>query len=134
MENCVFCKIVNGEIPSLKIYEDEYTLVFMAKSEDVDGHMLVIPKKHVINLFDCNLETINQIMFTVKKVSNYCVNECGYSGVNLLHASNESAGQSIPHFHIHLIPRKNNDNIDAWPKFTGTNLEREEVYKKLKMS
>jgi len=132
--DCVFCKIINGELPSFKVYEDQYTLVFMDISKDVDGHMLAIPKKHYKNILDCDTETLSHLMQTVKKVSNHCVNNCGYNGVNLLNASDESAGQTVPHFHIHIIPRKANDNIDAWPKFHGAKNELEVSCKNLKFN
>ena len=98
----------------MKVYEDEHTLVFMDIAKDVDGHMLAIPKKHIKNILDCDTETLGQLMTAVKKVSNHCIEVCGYDGVNLLNASDESAGQSVPHFHIHIIPRKKGDGIDAW--------------------
>ena len=72
-------------------------------------------------------------MNCVKKVSNHLVDNCGYDGVNLLNASDESAGQSVPHFHIHIIPRKNNDEIDAWPTFDGAKQEIEKTWEKIKM-
>lgn len=131
--DCTFCKIVNGEIPSLKVYEDEQTMVFMDIAKDVDGHMVAIPKKHVKNILDCDVDTLGHLLATVKKVSNHCVDNCGYEGVNLLNASDESAGQSVPHFHIHIIPRSSNDNVDAWPKFDGANCEIAEIYKKVRM-
>ena len=130
---CVFCKIVAGEIPSMKVYEDEHTLVFMDIAGDVDGHMLAVPKKHVKNILDCDLDTLNHVMVAVKRVANHCVTNCGYEGVNLLNASDESAGQSVPHFHIHMIPRKNDDEVDAWPKFEGAKCEIEEVWKKIRL-
>ncbi len=128
---CVFCKIVAGEIPSMKVYEDEHSLVFMDIAGDVDGHMLAVPKRHVKNILDCDLDTLNHLMSAVKKVSNHCVENCGYQGVNLLNASDESAGQSVAHFHIHLIPRKNGDEVDAWPKFDGAKCEIEDMWKKI---
>ena len=100
--DCIFCKILNGEIPSLKVYEDEYTMVFMDIAKDVDGHMVAIPKKHIKNILDCDVDTLSHLMSTVKKVANYCVDKCGYEGVNLLNASDASAGQSVPHFQIWL--------------------------------
>jgi histidine triad (HIT) family protein len=103
-------------------------------SKDVDGHMLAIPKKHYKNILDCDTETLSHLMQTVKKVSNHCVNNCGYNGVNLLNASDESAGQSVSHFHIHIIPRKANDNIDAWPKFNGAEHEITTMCNKLKFN
>ena len=130
---CVFCKIVAGEIPSMKVYEDEYSLVFMDIAGDVDGHMLAVPKKHVKNILDCDVDTLDHLMRAMKRVSNHCVKSCGYEGINLLNASDESAGQSVAHFHIHLIPRKSEDGIDAWPKFEGARQGIEEIWKKIKL-
>lgn len=133
MDNCVFCKIIRGEIPSYKIYEDEYTFAFLDIAKDVDGHILVVPKKHVKNILDCDVETLKHVMETVKKVSNHLVETIGYDGVNLLNASDESAGQTVAHFHVHIIPRKQNDGVNAWPKFDGAKYDINEIYQKLKM-
>lgn len=129
--NCIFCKIASGDAPSLKVYEDEHTMVFMDIAKDVDGHMVAIPKKHIKSILDCDTDSLNRLMQTVKKVSDHCVSKCGYDGVNLLNASEESAGQSVPHFHIHIIPRKKGDGVDAWPQFDGAKHKIEEIHKKL---
>lgn len=133
MNGCVFCKIANGEIPSAKVYEDEWTMAFMDIAKDVDGHILVIPKAHRKNILDCDGETLNRLMAAVKKVSVHLTENCGYTGVNLLNASDESAGQSVPHFHIHIIPRKTGDGIDAWPHFDGAKEDAEEVFRRIRM-
>ena len=101
---CTFCRIVSGEIPSMKVYEDEHSLVFMDIARDVDGHMLAVPKKHVENILDCDEETLRHLIHAVKTVSEHCL-QCGYAGVNLLNASGTCAGQSVAHFHIHIITR-----------------------------
>ena len=131
--DCVFCKIISGALPCYKVYEDEHTLAFMDIAKDVDGHMVVIPKKHVKFILDCDEETLAHLMAAVKKISNHLVDNCGYDGVNLLNASDESAGQSVPHFHIHIIPRKHGDGLDTWPKFDGATREIEEICEKIKM-
>lgn len=131
--SCIFCKIVNGEVPSRKVYEDEHTLVFMDIAKDVDGHMVAIPKKHVESILDCDRDTLARLMDTVKKVSLHCTESCGYEGVNLLSACGKSAGQSVPHFHLHLIPRRHGDGIDAWPSFTGATCDIEEIFEKIKI-
>ena len=131
--DCVFCKIVRGELPCRKIYEDDDTLAFLDAAADVDGHTLVIPKKHVKNILDCDRETLGHLMDTVQKVSKFYVESCGFFGVNLLNASGETAGQSVPHFHIHLIPRKADDKIDAWPHFTGSKRPAEEMHALLRL-
>ena len=131
---CVFCGIVNGNIPKRQIYEDEYTVAFLDIANDVDGHTIVIPKNHVVNILDCDYDTLTRLMRTVKLISNHYVERCGYQGVNLLNASGIEAQQSIPHFHIHIIPRKSNDNIDAWPSFNGSNQSADEMLQVLKIN
>ena len=133
MSDCIFCKIASGEIQGMRIYEDAETLAFMDLAKDVDGHVLVIPKKHCKNILDCDAETLSAVMNTVKKVSLHLTEKCGYDGVNLLNASDESAGQSMPHFHIHIIPRRKNDGIDAWPAFTGAKEEIADVFERIRM-
>lgn len=133
MNDCVFCKIVRGEIPSMKVYEDENTLVFMDIAGDVDGHMLAVPKMHVKSIFDCDADTLRHLMDTVQRVARHLTGHCGYEGVNLLNASDESAGQSLPHFHIHIIPRKTGDGIDAWPALPGITAPIAETHNRLRL-
>jgi histidine triad (HIT) family protein len=132
-KDCIFCKIIKGDIPSYKIYEDKYTYVFLDIAKDVDGHILVIPKTHFKNILDCDLETLSHVIKTLKKISNHLVNNCGYEGINILNANDESAGQTVAHFHIHIIPRKSNDGIKAWPNFTGATEDLDIIYNNLKM-
>lgn len=133
MCDCIFCKIIAGSAPCMKIYEDEHTFSFMDIAKDVDGHILVIPKVHTKNILDCDEETLIHLMRTVKRISNHLTDNCGYDGVNILNASDESAGQSVPHFHIHMIPRRKNDGIDAWPKFEGAKEQAIKIWEKIKL-
>lgn len=133
MSDCIFCKIASGEIQGMRVYEDAETLAFMDLAKDVDGHVLVIPKKHCKNILDCDAETLSAVMNTVQKVSLHLTEKCGYDGVNLLNASDESAGQSMPHFHIHIIPRRKNDGIDAWPSFAGAKEEIADVFGRIRI-
>lgn len=133
MTDCIFCGIANGRIPGKVVYEDADICVFLDIAHDVDGHMLAVPKKHVKSLLDCDGETLARLMQAVKKVADHCVRQCGYEGVNLLNASGESAGQSVAHFHIHIIPRKAGDGIDAWPHFPGGTQPDEEMLERLRM-
>lgn len=134
MENCIFCKIIAGEIPSMKIYEDEYTYAFLDIAKDVDGHTLVIPKKHSESLLECDSETLGHVMDSVKKISSHYVKNCGYEGVNLFNCTNECAGQSVFHFHMHIIPRKSGDGIKGVPSFDGAKNPLEETLGKLKIN
>lgn len=133
VSDCIFCEIAEGSIPSKKIYEDGQTAAFMDIAGDVDGHILVIPKKHAKNILDCDEETLAALMKTVKKISMHLTQNCGYEGVNLLNADGESAGQSVPHFHIHIIPRSTGDGIDAWPHFEGAKEDADSVFERIKM-
>ena len=136
MSDCVFCKIAKGEIPGLRVYEDEHTLAFMDIAMDVDGHMLVIPKEHAVNILDCGHEALAHVMHTVKIVSNLLTDNCGYDGVDLMCANGEAAGQTMPHLHIHIIPRRMHDGLGAkgeWPSFPGTKRDIREVYEEVRM-
>lgn len=134
MENCIFCKIIAGEIPGMKIYEDEYTYAFLDIAKDVDGHTLVIPKKHSESLLECDSETLGHVMDSVKKISSHYVKNCEYEGVNLFNCTNECAGQSVFHFHMHIIPRKSGDGIKGVPSFDGAKNPLEETLGKLKIN
>jgi histidine triad (HIT) family protein len=133
MNRCVFCRIIQGELPSKKVYEDENTLIFMDIAGDVDGHLVAVPKVHCKSLLDCPPKNLRDLMDALQRVSRHLTENCGYDGVNLLHASEESAGQSVPHLHMHLIPRKKADGIDAWPAFPGSSLPLEEVHRHITM-
>ena len=133
MKNCIFCKIVSGEAPSMKVYEDDFTLAFMDIAADVDGHICVIPKVHCESILDCDNETLSKLIDTVKKVSEHLTKNCGYDGVNLLNASGKAADQSVGHFHIHIIPRKENDGLNTWPTLPGAKEEIKTVFERIKM-
>ncbi|MCM1130653.1 MAG: HIT family protein [Roseburia sp.] len=132
--DCVFCKIINGELPSYKIYEDEHTYAFLDIAKDVDGHTIVIPKKHITNVMDCDTETISKVADAIRLISKHYVEDLGYDGVNILNASGKAAEQSVFHLHFHIIPRKENDGLHAWPVFLGTKHSLEDMHKFLKLN
>lgn len=109
---CIFCEIANGNIPSKKVYEDEYTLAFLDLSQTTKGHTLVIPKQHVASIEEVDLDTLNHVNATVLKVIPLLKEKCHCLGFNVLTNANEVAGQTVPHFHVHIIPRYDqNDTI-----------------------
>ena len=114
MDNCIFCKILKGDVPSYKIYEDDKTYAFLDIANDSYGHTVVIPKKHCINVLDCDETDFQAVMAAVQKISRHYVNDCGFTGVNILNASGKSAQQSVFHLHIHIIPRKEGDGLNTW--------------------
>lgn len=132
-ENCIFCRIARGEAPCRKIYEDEAVLAFLDIAQDAEGHTIVIPKKHCTSLLDCPDETYARLMETVKRISEYYVNQCGYEGVNVMNASGEAAQQSVPHLHFHIIPRKGGDGLNTWPQLPEDAETTDELWEKLKL-
>ena len=133
-EECIFCKIIKGELPSYKIYEDKYTYAFLDISKDVYGHTLVIPKKHCTNMLDADTETHLRVLETVQKISKHYTNNLGYTGINILNANNKDAQQSVFHYHIHILPRKENDGINAWPINTPNNIDLAQAQNELKLN
>lgn len=113
MNNCIFCKIAKGEIPNFKIYEDEFTYAFLDASKDCYGHTLVIPKKHIKNIFDADTEILTHLTHTTKLLCDH-YKSLGFDGINILNNNEECAGQSVFHLHIHIIPRKTGDNIKLY--------------------
>jgi diadenosine tetraphosphate (Ap4A) HIT family hydrolase len=109
--DCIFCKISKGEIVSVKVFENENIFAFLDINPLTKGHCLIIPKKHFENIFDIDKEILNEILFTAKKIAETLKSSLGANGVNLFNASGLSAEQSVMHFHLHIIPRYENDGL-----------------------
>ncbi len=116
--NCIFCKIVKGEIPSKKVFEDEHTLAFLDINPMSTGHTLVIPKKHAENVFEIDEKELAHVHAIAKKIAIQRKNE-GAEGVNILQTNGAVAGQSVFHLHVHVIPRKTGDGLRFWPEGKG---------------
>lgn len=115
MENCIFCKIVAGEIPSDKIYEDDSVVAFLDVKPVSRGHVLVIPKKHSSDLLSADDATLLDLMPKVKKVAIALVKAVNAHGINISANNGAASGQIIFHLHFHLIPRFTNDSLTPWP-------------------
>jgi histidine triad (HIT) family protein len=109
MNDCIFCKIRDGQVPSLKIFEDERTLAFMDINPLNSGHCLVITKTHAATLFEAEVADLQAAIATAQRVGLAIRDGLKPDGLNLLQANGAAAFQSVPHFHLHLIPRWNND-------------------------
>jgi histidine triad (HIT) family protein len=109
--NCIFCKIAAGTIPSVKLYEDSETLAFMDINPANDGHCLVIPKAHFPTLFALAPDAFAAAGRTVIKVAKAVQAALTPDGINLLQANGPGAGQSVSHFHIHVLPRRHDDGL-----------------------
>ncbi len=118
MENCIFCKIGQGEIPSTKIYEDEEIFAFFSTAPNNHGHTLVVPKKHSRNLMDMDKDTVISLALAVQKITRGVYAGVKADGVNVIMNNEAPAGQAIFHTHIHIIPRFKNDGLKNWNKNT----------------
>ena len=113
MENCIFCKIISGEVPAEKVYEDDNFIGILDANPLVEGHTLIIPKKHFKTLLDMPNSLGNEMVEATKKVALDLINKNKYEGFNLLNNNFEVAGQVVPHVHFHIIPRNKGDGIKS---------------------
>ena len=109
MDGCIFCKIANGEIPSNTIYEDDSFRVILDNGPATKGHALVLPKAHYSDLFEMPEEAAADAMKVAKKVASLIKTKLNCDGLNLVQNNGETAGQTVMHFHLHVIPRYEND-------------------------
>lgn len=107
---CIFCDIVNKEIPAKILYEDEFVIAFLDISQVTKGHTLIIPKKHYNTMMECDDETLCYVMKAARKVGRQLMDKLSAQGMNILSNAHEVAGQSVSHFHVHLIPRYSSDD------------------------
>jgi len=112
MENCVFCKIVEGKIPSAKVYEDSQTIAFLDINPANKGHCLAVPKKHSSDMIHTDDTVLQSLLPVAKKVAAALVAATGCSGYNLHMANGKDAGQEVFHLHIHIVPRFAGDGIE----------------------
>lgn len=105
--DCLFCKIINGDIPSNTIYEDELVKVFLDISPNTNGHMLIVPKKHVVTVYDIDSNLASHIIEVERKMYDLLKEKLGCIGLTV--AQNNDYGQEVKHYHVHLIPRYSDD-------------------------
>ena len=136
-ENCIFCKIIAGEIPSRTIYEDADFKVILDANPASKGHALILPKEHCANIYEISEELLSKAAKLAKKLAAHMTTLLNCDGFNLLQNNGEVAGQTVFHFHMHLIPRyvdmKNKDLLN-WTHEEFTDSEQDEICEKLKMN
>lgn len=113
--NCIFCKIVAGEIPSHKVYEDDDTFAFLDINPAARGHTLVIPKQHATDLFSMPADALQAVVRTTQQVAQQLQQVVHFDGLNVVQSNGAAAGQTVFHYHVHLIPRRTNDHaLHMW--------------------
>lgn len=131
--NCIFCKIIKGEIPCKKIYEDKFVIAFLDINPVTLGHTLVVPKEHFENIYNIPEEVLSNVTRVTKQLSTQYKEKLGNSGLNILQANGEIAGQTVFHYHMHIVPRYEDDGINLWfHRSVKKNIDLEEVLRKIK--
>lgn len=128
---CIFCEIINGNIPSSKVYENDKVLAILDLSQTTYGHTLVMPKKHYDNILDMPADELSYLIVKTQELSKMLLNKLNAKGCNILANTNEVAGQTIMHAHIHIIPRYDeNDTVEF--KFNENKIDLNEVLETIK--
>ena len=129
-DDCIFCKIANGIIPSPAIYEDEDFNVIMDINPASYGHCVILPKTHAANLYELPEDAASEVMKLAKKMASLMTDKLGCDGFNLVQNNGEVAGQTVFHLHVHVIPRYEDDNIKIkWTQHEDIDIDS--VYKEL---
>jgi histidine triad (HIT) family protein len=124
MKDCLFCKIVAGDVPATKVYEDDNFLAFQDLKQASKGHMLIIPKEHSADLLEMNPALGNELLRVIQQVSNAMLKGLGAQGINVIFNCKPAANQEIFHTHAHLVPRYEGDGLKGWPQKETTEEER----------
>ena len=133
MSDCIFCKIANGEIPSATLYEDEDFRVILDLGPASKGHALILPKAHAANIYEISDDMAAKAMILAKKMATKMTEALKCDGFNIVQNNGEPAGQTVFHFHMHLIPRYEGDQVGTtWKSGTLTDEVKNEILEKLK--
>lgn len=132
-ENCIFCKLANGEIPTATLYEDEDFRVILDASPAAKGHALIIPKEHYANLYELDDELAAKVLVLAKKMITKLTEILGCDGYNIVQNNGEAAGQTVFHFHLHMIPRYKDDGVGiGWKMGELVDEDKEELLAKMR--
>ena len=134
MEDCIFCKIIKGEIPCTKIYEDDKVFSFLDIGPVNKGHALVMPKEHHETLLDMPKELLCEVSKAVQKVSKAVKEGTGCGGFCIEQNNFKVSGQLVPHYHVHIMPRLETDGLKHWPQGKYGEGEAEQIAEKIRKS
>ncbi len=131
-DNCIFCKLANGVFPTNKIYEDDEFTVILDASPANKGHCLILPKQHFKDLFEIDEEVAGRAIKLAKKIATKLKDELGCDGINIVQNNGTAAGQTVFHFHVHIIPRYENDGCNiGWPQMKPDDAEQAALAERL---
>ncbi|MGP1402677.1 MAG: HIT family protein [Catonella sp.] len=131
-ENCIFCKLANGDIPANTVYEDDYLRAIMDASPANKGHIIILPKSHAGNIYELEDGYVEKSFVLAKKIAIALKKLLNCDGINILQNNGEAAGQTVFHFHVHIIPRYKQDNCKiTWKQGAYEDGEASEIAKKI---
>ncbi|MCQ2507541.1 MAG: HIT family protein [Dorea sp.] len=131
-DNCIFCKLANGQIPTATIYEDDDFRVILDAAPAAKGHALILPKEHYANLYELDDDVVAKVLPLAKKLVTKMTDVLGCDGYNVVQNNGEAAGQTVFHYHMHLIPRYKGDNARfGWNMGKLTDEDKEEILSKI---
>lgn len=120
-DDCIFCKLANGVFETNVVYEDDSFTAIMDASPAAEGHVIILPKEHAANIFEMSDETLSKALLVARKVADAVMKVTGCDGVNILQNNGEAAGQTVFHYHIHVIPRFKDDKISiTWKQMNAS--------------
>jgi histidine triad (HIT) family protein len=132
-DDCIFCKIANGDIPSATVYEDEDFRAILDLGPASNGHALILPKEHFADLCELDEAVAAKVLSVASKIGKAMKQGLGCAGFNVVQNNGEAAGQTVMHFHVHVIPRyENGPRMVEWTPGENTDAEREEILGKIK--
>ncbi|MCR5107153.1 MAG: HIT family protein [Lachnospiraceae bacterium] len=132
-DDCIFCKLANGIIPTNVVYEDDDFTVIMDAAPATKGHCLILPKEHFANIYELDDETAGKAFKLAKKMASHLTDKLNCDGFNIVQNNGETAGQTVFHFHIHLIPRYNDDGQKiGWKPGQPSQDEQSEILSRIK--
>lgn len=133
MENCIYCKIIKGELPSYTIYEDDHFKAILDIFPSSLGHTLIVPKNHYSDLLELGEKESQEIIGFSKKIAGVLKEVLGCDGINILQNNGKAAGQTVFHYHMHLIPRYENDTVNmGWKPLEPTSEELKSTLDRIK--
>ena len=131
-DDCIFCKLANGDIPTATLYEDDDFRVILDAGPAAKGHELILPKEHYANLYELDDELAAKVMVLAKKMITKLTDILGCDGYNIVQNNGEAAGQTVFHFHLHMIPRYKDDEVGlGWKMGTLSEEDKEEILSKI---
>lgn len=132
--DCIFCKIIAGEIPAIKVLDEEKVFAFMDINPASRGHMLVVPKNHVESIFEISEADLSSVMGAVKRCAGAVKEALGAEGITVLQLNGKASDQLVPHLHVHIMPRWENDgmSVSQWEMGKGDIEELQEIARKVK--